>query len=525
MHKFASDHPLVKLGLLARSHHGITISLAALRSKAGAGIGEYLDLIPLLLWCERVGFNIIQLLPINDSGLCPSPYSALSSCALHPIYLSLHALAGVESDERLHKELTLFASYKEKEYIPYKEVLVKKLSFLWKYYHQSGKKLLQTKKAQDYIQSQHWLKGYCLYKALQEYFHQQDHKCWPAPYQSYSTAIEKSLPPYVCEAMDFHAMVQYLCYEQLSAVKVQASRHNIMLKGDIPILISRESADIWLNEALFDVRYSAGAPPDAYSSLGQCWDLPLFQWNTMAEDNFSWWKQRLSYASSFYDLYRIDHAIGFFRIWAIPYGKKPSEGFFIPAEEHLLEKQGKKLLSMILHASPMAAIAEDLGVVPDVVRPILKDLGICSTKVMRWEKDYNTGKFLHPSEYPQLSLTCLSTHDTTTLAQWWQECKEDAKALCAERGWPYASTLTTELRAHLLKESHSTKSLFHINLLQEYLGLLPSFVFHDIEKERINIPGTTLDTNWTYRYRPSVEEIITSTELEAQIAKLSLSKK
>jgi 4-alpha-glucanotransferase len=170
----------------------------------------------------------------------------------------------------------------------------------------------------------------------------------------------------------------------------------------------------------------------------------------------------------------------------------------------------------MLNASPMLPIAEDLGTVPLAVRRTLMELGICGTKVMRWERHWDQdGAFIPIQNYPELSMTCVSTHDSETLQIWWKERKDEAEKYAQFKGWEYTPELLNPQRKHILWDSHHTTSLFHINLLQEYFAIFPELVWSDPQDERINIPGKILPTNWTYRFRPSVEEFTTHADLES----------
>jgi 4-alpha-glucanotransferase len=241
----------------------------------------------------------------------------------------------------------------------------------------------------------------------------------------------------------------------------------------------------------------------------------------MEKNNYKWWETRLSYANNFYDIYRIDHVIGFFRIWAIQLNCPAKEGKYLPADESLWGPQGEEILTKLISFSDMLPIAEDLGVVPDVVRPILKRLGICSTKVMRWERNWHTDKHFIPlKQYPPISMTCVSTHDSETLGEWWKVFPEEATPLALSKHWKYDPHLSIDQRAELLHDAHHTSSLFHINLLQEYLGLCPELAWPDVEQDRINIPGKILPTNWTYKFRTSFEEIAESLPLKKYMHKI-----
>jgi 4-alpha-glucanotransferase len=321
--------------------------------------------------------------------------------------------------------------------------------------------------------------------------------------------------------MEFHSFVQYLCFQQLERVKKYAEEHHVWLKGDIPILINRESADVWFHQHLFLLDFAAGAPPDMFNEEGQKWGFPLYNWNAAKEQNYEWWITRLQTAEHFYHLYRIDHIVGFFRIWAIPLHAPAKEGYFYPSEEKEWLPQGEQIMRMMLTNSSMLPIGEDLGVVPPQVRSLLKSLGICGTKVMRWERRWETDQgFIPPETYLPESMTTVSTHDSDTLTLWWQRNKEEAILYAGTQGWEYTPELSIQEHADILRQSHHSGSLFHINLLQEYFSLIPGMTWDAPEDERINFPGTVSERNWSYRFRPSIEEIVSHPFLKSRITSL-----
>lgn len=203
--------------------------------------------------------------------------------------------------------------------------------------------------------------------------------------------------------------------------------------------------------------------------------------------------------------------MGFFRIWAIPLDKTAKEGEFIPKDESQWLPQGKKIMLMMLRNSDMLPIGEDLGVVPPEVRATLRNLGICGTKVIRWERAWKGDKhFIDPKEFDPISMTTVSTHDSETVVLWWRDNPQEAREYAAEKNWPYVPNLPQEFLFEILRESHHSGSLFHINLLNEYFPLVKGMAWEKPEDERINFPGLILERNWTYRFRPSVEEIVSN---------------
>ncbi len=436
------------------SHHGIIVPLSAIRTKNSHGIGEFLDLISLIDFCKQIGFDTIQLLPINDSGYDQSPYTILSSSDLNPIFISLTPL-GIEDAEL--KELNGTGR------VEYQKVRKRKLDLLNDYYQKN-----KTRSSfEDFLQS--------------------------------------------------------LCYSQMDEVKNYATKNQCFIKGDIPILLSSNSKDVKENPNLFNDDLVAGAPPDMYNKDGQKWGFPIMNWGAMRENHFTWWRHRLARASELYHMYRIDHVVGLFRIWSIPKNKKAIEGFFVPQDKDLWEEQGREILSMMLDASALLPIAEDLGTVPNMVRHVLKEYGICGVKVIRWERRWHGDLGYIPfNEYEPLSLTTVSTHDSETLQQWWKNEPEEAKLFASFKHWQYQSVLTKEQRFTLLLDAHHTPSYFHINLLQEYLALFPELVSDNPDDERINIPGEVLPTNWTYRIKPSIEELQQHEQLISLMTKLTM---
>ncbi|HSX13049.1 MAG TPA: 4-alpha-glucanotransferase [Chlamydiales bacterium] len=435
------------------SHHGIALPLSALHTKNSHGIGEFLDLIPLIDFCKEIGFDTIQLLPINESGYDQSPYTILSSTALNPIYISISEL-GIFDPEL--KKLTLTKR------VEYAKVRQRKLALLKDYYDKN-----------------------------------KTHE-------------------------NFEAFLQALCFSQMEYVRAYAEKNHCFLKGDIPILLSSNSEDIKKYPSLFNDELVAGAPPDMYNKNGQKWGFPIMNWEKMREKHFAWWIHRLTIASHLYHIYRIDHVVGLFRIWAIPKDKEAKDGFFIPEDTNLWEKQGREILEMMLHASQILPIAEDLGIVPPEVRKILKEYGICGTKVMRWERKYSHHpiEYIPFEEYEPYSLTTVSTHDSETLQQWWKNNPAEAKPFAELKQWTYQPDLTIEQRFDLLHDAHHTPSYFHINLLQEYLAIFPELVSENPDDERINIPGEVLPTNWSYRFRPSIEQMQKHPQLISSMQKI-----
>jgi 4-alpha-glucanotransferase len=504
-----------------KTHHGIVIPLFSLHSANSCGIGEYPDLIPVIHWCQSLGFNTIQLLPLNDTGDDTSPYNAISAFALNPIHIGLSSLPYLNDFPDLITALKKIQMTPSSPHIDYTTVRSNKMQFLAAYYKCVKQKTTSLDGYKNFISHSSWLKGYALFKALKKRFNNLALESWPNEWLNPNEKLLELLADQEKEELDWEFFLQYLCNLQLHHVKEEAEAKGISLMGDVPILVSRDSADIWLKGDLFLLNYSSGAPPDVFSIEGQNWGSPIYNWEHVEREQYQWWIDRVKCASRYYQIYRIDHILGFFRIWAIPKGLTCKEGHYISEDSSLWIPQGKKTLLALIQNCDMLPIGEDLGVIPHGVHETLSELGICGTKIMRWERDWHkNGDFIPPSHYPLLSMTSVSTHDSETLQLWWQENPLEAAAFAKFKKWDFLPKLSPEQHKEILYDSHHSGSLFHINLLQEYFVLIPNLTWPDPKDERINVPGTISEQNWSYRYRASLEEWIHNEQLANKIKEI-----
>lgn len=294
---------------------GVTVPVSALRTAQGCGVGEFLDLIPLGAWCRTVGLDLIQLLPINDTGFMASPYSAYSAFALHPIYLHLPTLPEAGPWQQ---EIDAFReTHNAKARVDYQAVLGFKLGLLRQMYAANRAAIMQDAALLDWVQANDWIKTYAVFY---EYKHRFDRKSWLhwPDAQSITQAEIDAYWAAAKPAVYFYAWVQYHLEMQFTQVRKVLATLGILLKGDIPILMNDDSADVWAYRDNFDLRMRAGAPPDMFATTGQHWGFPTYNWSHLESTQFAWWKARLKQAEKCFDAYRIDHVLGFFRIWSIP---------------------------------------------------------------------------------------------------------------------------------------------------------------------------------------------------------------
>jgi len=315
---------------------GVAIPVFSLRSENSFGVGEFADLKPLADWGGKVGLKLIQLLPVNDTSATHSwkdsyPYAAISAFALHPIYLNLAAVASVKNQQLLRALEPERRRLNTLETVDYEAVMSAKLGFL--------KTIFPLQKAvtfrrRDYkaffAGNRHWLVPYATFCFLRDKFGTADFNQWPE-HQTFDAQKIAAL----AESNDeiaFHFFLQYHLHLQLKDATAHLHSAGLVLKGDIAIGVNRHGADAWQQPELFHMDMQAGAPPDAFAVKGQNWGFPTYNWPRMAEDGFAWWKQRFAQMGNYFDAFRIDHILGFFRIWSSPaHAVEGILGHFVPA--------------------------------------------------------------------------------------------------------------------------------------------------------------------------------------------------
>ena len=494
---------------------GTAVPIFSLRTGDDFGIGEFRDLHPLIDWAASTGQCIIQLLPINDTtrdgGWGDSyPYSPVSSFALHPLYIRLQEV-GVEMDEdfaRLQKDLN------DSPELDYPRVFAEKMRLLRAAFSSRGAKDVASPGYKSFCKNNSsWLGEYCAFCAQRD-----------------------SLEP------DFYAWVQYHLDKQLGEEVAYAHSKGVYLKGDLPIGVSRDSADAHFHPELFNLDSSAGAPPDFFSKDGQNWGFPTYNWEAMALDDYAWWKARLRNMAKYFDAFRIDHILGFFRIWeipiehrsgqnghfnpALPYAPEeiaaaglPIEGlfhedprhpgmyqplispasdklpqwqqerfgamyndFFYHRNEDLWRRNAERKLPELLGATGMLACGEDLGMVPDCVPGVMEHEKILSLRMRGFDCK---------GEWKETSVCATSSHDCDTLRM---QCGADPEPWQCRR---------------MLEQMLSSPSMLAIFPIQDWLSIDGSLRKADYQSERINHPEDP-DHHWRYRLHIDLQKMCTS---------------
>jgi 4-alpha-glucanotransferase len=305
---------------------GVAIPVFSLRSEESCGVGEFNDLKKMVDWVKKTGQRIIQTLPINDTILYHTnydsyPYNAVSVYALHPIYLHLESM-GTLNDERKRKYFEdKKKEFNAKTFSDYQNVMNLKWEYFEAIYRQEKTTVFASEKYQEFFASnKSWLIPYAAFSFLRDFYGTPDFKQW----EKFSCYNENEIldfsspeqPHY--DQLALYYYLQYHLHCQLSEVREWAHENGVVIKGDIPIGVSPFSVDVWINPELFNTQVQAGAPPDDFSLTGQNWGFPTYNWEEMEKDDFLWWKKRFQKLSEYFDAYRIDHILGFFRIWEIP---------------------------------------------------------------------------------------------------------------------------------------------------------------------------------------------------------------
>jgi len=491
---------------------GVSIPVFSLKTEENFGIGEILDLIPLIDWAADHHLRLIQLLPLGETAPGESsPYQSLSGFAMDPIYLSVLDLPdfrGNDRAERLFNDPSVqqdLSRWRSSERIERGQIRLLKHRLLdlcfERYYREEW--LRETPRAQAlkvFVASKAWMEDYALFRLLKERFEWHYWLEWPPNFRDRDPRALRELRQKEEKRLLKLKYFQWLIFEQWRIVLKRAGERGMSLMGDLPFLISRDSSDVWSDRGSFSLEDSVGAPPDFFSAEGQNWGLPVFRWGVMEKNGLAWWRLRMREARDLFSLLRLDHVVGFFRIWIFPAGGSPR---FEPEEEGEQIRRGTQLLNAILEeAGGCIPVAEDLGVIPKFVRQTLQSFRIAGNKVFRWEKD-EQGKYYDPAGYPFVSLATTGTHDTSTLAGWWADLTPEERAAVWEvlradgDPAPAPEKFSEFLNERVLDRLLLAGSMIVLFPFQDLFGL----------KDQINIPATIGPGNWSWRLQVDLKDL------------------
>lgn len=489
---------------------GILVPLFSVPSSQSWGMGEIGDIPRVARWLESAGLRLLQLLPINEvpSGET-SPYSALSAMAIDPQFITVDRLedfAALGGEQQLEADLrSRLEAVRTSPAIDYAEVRLLKNVAL----RRSFARFRETEWAggtrrgaalRAYIRDQAWwLDEYALFRALHSRHAERPWSEWPAELRTRQPAALAQARQELADDILYRQYLQWIADDQWADARRDAGE--VSLFGDLPFMVSGDSADVWSRQDEFRLDASVGVPPDAFSETGQDWGLPVYRWDVLAERDFDWLRDRARRNAALFDGYRVDHLVGFYRTYFRPHDGTPPQ--FIPPDQTAQTSLGERVLNVFREAGAEIT-AEDLGLVPDFVRESLARLAIPGYKVFRWERHWHLPgqPFKDPVDYPPVAVATSGTHDTEPLAVWWETAprqeKEAVLAIASVRARLTdddcaraidAPGLPDAIREALLDALFASGAQLLILPIQDVFGW----------RDRINQPATVSALNWTWR--------------------------
>jgi 4-alpha-glucanotransferase len=560
-HSFVIRHSSFVIPLMNLSPEnkiaGVLVPLFALRREDDLGIGDLGALRECLDWIAEIGFTLVQLLPINETGADNSPYNAISAMAIEPTTLRLapgspEDLTRNDFSDSL-SEIDLAGL--RRGGVKYRQVKELKQRILEKAFANFTARADENRQSEfkKFCEEQSfWLHDYALFRVLVE-----ENKGsaawdqWPSPHKTLESARSwlRDLPREEQTALtrrrDFFCYVQWIALQQWRDVKAHAEQRGVALMGDIPFGVSYYSADVFSRPNEFLLEWFGGAPPEPYfkddaftQKWGQNWGIPLYRWSAMRANNFQWWRERVRAVRRMFHLFRIDHVQGFYRIYAFPWRPQRNKDFlplnqhemlqrtgghaphFVPRDDGTPEnreanrREGEEYLRVILEEAGVARVAgEDLGVVPDYVRPNLRSLGIAGFKIPQWEM--RGGMIIPGDSYDRLSVATYATHDHEPIRALWKEALELPSSEAAQQARATLDKIAIFAGLNSKIDQIDYEKDFYPAIMEalfscnSWIGIV---MITDLlaRKYRFNVPGTKANLNWTRRIQRSIAKLRSS---------------
>jgi 4-alpha-glucanotransferase len=494
----------------AGRHAGILVPLFSIPSRRSWGIGEIPDLIPLARWLQSAGLDFVQLLPVNEMQEGQSsPYSALSAMAIDPIFIALDEVEEwtvVETDDALGKEgRAALSRARQSPHVDYAAVRIAKAhalrqAFAWFSTHRRDASDGRVRAFESFQERERWwLEDYAIFRALHDAHGGRHWREWEPEVRDRVPDAMQAVRERYAQPIRYYTYLQWIADEQWQRARLGAAPVGIF--GDFPFMVSGHSADVWSRQQDFDLEASVGTPPDAFSATGQDWGLPAYRWDLIRQGDYAWLRDRTRRSCALFDGFRIDHLIGFYRTFV---RRTDGSKGFIPDREPEQRAQGEYLLTLFGEGGA-TIIGEDLGTVPDFMRESLAHRNIPGMKVLRWERDWHAHgqPFLDVRGYRAASVATSGTHDTETNAEWWDTIdvqeRRDVLALPTlhESGLDPQAPFSDAIRDALLETLFAAGSNLVILPMQDIFGW----------RDRINVPGSVNDENWTWRLPHPVEDL------------------
>ncbi|MBK7857050.1 MAG: 4-alpha-glucanotransferase [Archangiaceae bacterium] len=478
---------------------GVLLPLFSFRSGTDAGIGDFGGFGGIFEWMKQAKQQLLMILPLLPTAPGdPSPYSTRSAFGFNPLYIDLNQLPGATDftpEERASLKLARAAPTVQYERVfPLKEAAL-------------ARAFARFEAQRDFAafdafvaEQKDWLDTFALFAALSDANQHRPWWEWPAPLANRDAKALAEANAQHATRIRYHAWLQWVADAQWKKVRAQAKQAGVLLCGDEPFIIGKDSADAWAYPHLLRTEGRLGVPPDDFSADGQDWGLPWFDFEAMERDGYRWLRTRARSAAAAFDVRRVDHAIGYFRQYVRD--AQTPRGRFIPSQEHQQQALGEKHFRLLSEGGA-GIMAEDLGVMTPFVRRTLDMLQLPGYRVMRWARE--DGVYANPRQYPAVSLVTTGTHDTETLREWWQTAQQwEREAVCRtfpelHRFFPPGAGWSDDLHQAMLAAAENASSNLCIIPWQDLYG----------EETRVNLPGTIGPHNWTYRMRVPVEQLTT----------------
>ena len=462
---------------------GILLPISSLPSPYGIGTmgRDAYDFVDML---KRAGQKYWQVLPIGPTSFGDSPYQSFSAFAGNPYFIDLDTLIA----ERLLKKEEV-ESYKwadSDDEIDYARLYRQRFEVLRKAFGRSEHK--DSRGYADFIkENEQWIDDYALYMAIKADHNNREWLAWEPAIKKRKPEAMAAYREKLGEDVEFYKFLQFKFYEQWMPLKEYANRNGISIIGDIPIYVALDSADVWANTDQFQLSGSlapsvvAGCPPDMFSSYGQKWGNPIYDWDVTEKDDFAWWKKRIAASAKLYDVIRIDHFIGIVRYYSIPANGEPKDGYY-------RQGPGKKLIDAIDSAiGSSKVIAEDLGVVVPEVQKLVKESGYPGMKVLEFAFDGNTANEYLPHNHAKNYVAYIGTHDNDMLKSYISGQSEELQEYMMKYLMANSLDDVAEKMIHALYMSSADTVILQ---MQDILGKDNS--------ARMNYPST-LGGNWKWR--------------------------
>ena len=536
---------------------GVLVPLFALRGEDDLGIGDVGALRAFIDWIAEIGFTLVQLLPINETGADNSPYNAISAMAIEPT--TLHLAPGSPKDLTRRdfanslSEIDLAGLRSGRvKYRQVKELKQRILEKAFACFSARADEKRQSEFKRFCKEESSWLHDYALFRVLiEENKGSAAWDQWPPPHKTIESArswlrdLLQEKQTALTRRRDFFCYVQWIAHQQWRDIKAHAEQCGVALMGDIPFGVSYYSADVFSRPDEFLLDWFGGAPAEPYfkddaftQKWGQNWGIPLYRWGAMRANNLQWWRERVRATRRIFHLFRIDHVQGFYRIYAFPWRPQRNKEFlplnqqqmlegtggraphFVPRDDDTAEnreankREGEEYLRVVTdEAGAARVVGEDLGVVPDYVRPNLRSLGIAGFKIPQWE--IHDGMIVPRDRYERLSVATYATHDHEPIRSLWNDVIERPNS---ETGQQARATLEKmALFAGLnskIDQLDYEKDFYPavMDTLFRCNSWIAIVMITDLlaRKYRFNVPGTRANLNWTRRIQRSIAKLRSS---------------